>query len=67
MNPYSCPNFCLEGFPIEIEPLLRQLRQIVRHEYGIRHVTLQMEQSLEGCAEENHHVGYLIARSHAET
>ena len=67
MNPYSCRNLCLEGFPLEIEPLLRQLRQIVRHEYGIRHVTLQVEQSLGGRVEENHHVGYLIACSHAET
>ena len=67
MNPYSCRDMCLEGSSLEIEPLLRQLRQIVRHEYGIRHVTSQVVQSLEGCPEENHHVGYLIARSHTET
>ncbi len=52
--------------PDQIEPLLRQMRHIIQHEYGIRHVTLQVEQSLEGCSEENHHVGHLAARSHAE-
>ena len=72
MSPVSVPRQLylpvgVNQFPLEIEPLLRQLRQIVRHEYGIRHVTLQIEQSLEGCAEENHHVGHLISRSHAET
>ena len=50
----------------QIEPLLRDLRRIIRDDYGIRHITLQVEQSLEGCAEENHHVGHLAARSHAE-
>ncbi len=51
----------------QTEPLLRQLRNIIRHDFGVRHVTLQVEQSLDGCAEENHHVGHLAARSHAET
>lgn len=50
----------------QIEPVLRQLRRIIREDYGIRHITLQVEQSLDGCAEENHHVGHLAARSHAE-
>ena len=52
--------------PDQMDPLLRRLREIVRHDFGIRHITLQVEQSLEGCGEENHHVGHLAARSFSE-
>ena len=44
------------------EALLRSLRRIVHHEYGIDHVTLQVEETVEGCLED-HHVEHLIARS----
>ena len=52
--------------PERIDPLLRRLRETIRHDYGIRHITLQVEQSVEGCGEENHHVDHLAARSFAE-
>ena len=51
----------------QIELALRQLRRIIREDFGIRHITLQVVQSVDGCAEENHHVGHLAARSHAES
>lgn len=49
-----------------IDGFLRRLREIIRHDYGIRHITLQVETSVEGCGEENHHVDHLAARSFAE-
>ena len=52
--------------PGQIDALTRRLREIIRHDFSIRHITLQVEQSVEGCGEENHHVGHLAARSFAE-
>ena len=49
----------------ELDPLLRRLRQIAYQEFGIHHITIQMEQSVADCTE-NHHVGHLAARSRAE-
>ena len=43
-----------------IESVLRRLRQIASDEFGIRHITLQVEQTVEGCTED-HHVGHLEA------
>ena len=55
-------------YPAEqMEPLLRRVRQIAYQDFGIRHVTIQMEQLVAGCAEENHHVGHLAARSRTES
>lgn len=45
----------------ELDPLLRRLRKIASHDFGIHHITIQMEQSLEGCTE-HHHVDHLHAR-----
>jgi cobalt-zinc-cadmium efflux system protein len=36
-------------------PLLQQLRDIASSEFGIGHVTIQLEDSMDGC-EENHHI-----------
>ena len=36
-------------------PVLRQLRHIATSEFGIAHVTIQLEDSLSGCLE-NHHI-----------
>ncbi len=36
-------------------PVLRQLRHIASTEFGIAHVTIQLEDSLNGCLE-NHHI-----------
>ena len=44
------------------EPLQRRLRQIVYQEFGIRHITIQIEQSVTDCTE-NHHIGHLEATS----
>ena len=36
-------------------PVLRQLRNIASSEFGVAHVTIQLEDSLTGCLE-NHHI-----------
>ena len=36
------------------DPLLRRLQEIASHEFGIRHITIQMERSPDRCTE-NHH------------
>ena len=45
----------------ELDPLLRRLRKIASRDFGIHHITIQMEQSIEGCTE-HHHVDHLHAR-----
>lgn len=40
-------------------PVLRQLRHIATSEFGIAHVTIQLEDSLSGCLE-NHHIEHPI-------
>ena len=45
--------------------LLRQLTAIARENDDIRHVTIQIEPSTEGCVE-NHHVDHLRARTRAQ-
>ena len=47
-------------YPGELESLRRQLQQISYHDFGIAHITMQMEQSLEGCTE-RHHFDHLMA------
>ena len=44
-----------------IDRAIRSLRRIAMEDFGIAHVTLQVEQSVEGCTED-HHVGHLLAR-----
>ncbi len=44
----------------DLETLRRQLQQIAYHDFGIAHITMQMEQSLEGCTE-RHHFDHLLA------
>ena len=38
--------------------LLNRMKDIAHHEFGINHVTIQLEQSVAGCMED-HHVGHL--------
>ena len=52
-------------YPGEFEPLLRRLRQIAYQDFGLRHITIQAEQSVTDCTE-FHHVGHLAARSSNE-
>ena len=39
----------------DVEALRGRLREIVSHDFGIGHITLQLEKSQEGCTE-NHHI-----------
>ena len=43
-----------------------RLREIASRDYGIRHVTIQLEDTAERCIDENHHVGDLVAPRAAE-
>ncbi len=49
----------------DLGELLSRLRKIAQG-FGLTHITLQLEHSAADCAEENHHVDHLIARSMAE-
>ena len=40
------------------EDLLREMRGIADHEFGISHVTIQLEDSATSCMEEGHHVSH---------
>jgi len=50
------------SFEGDTEALLRELRRIAHEDFGIDHVTIQVEETVEGCTED-HHVGHLLARS----
>ena len=45
----------------QLEDVLRRLRKIASDDFGIQHITIQVEQSLDGCTE-HHQVDYLQAR-----
>ena len=47
-------------YPGDLETLRRKLQNIAYHDFGIAHITMQMEQSLEGCTE-RHHFDHLLA------
>ena len=49
----------------DTEILMRHLQQIVIEEFGVQHITLQMERSATQCAE-HHHVDHLRARALSE-
>ena len=46
-------------YPGELETLRRRLQHIAYEHHGISHITIQMEQSLEGCTE-RHHFDHLM-------
>ena len=46
----------------DIDQLGLMMKGLLHNEYGIGHVTIQLEKSLEGCTED-HHVGHLLALS----
>lgn len=55
------------AFDVEqVNATQEQLRDIATKEYGVQHVTLQLESSPEGCVEETHHVDHLHARAGSE-
>lgn len=41
-------------YPGEPEDLRRRLQQIAYEDFGLTHITIQMEQSVDGCAERHH-------------
>ena len=43
------------------EDMLNRICDIARSRYGISHVTVQLEQSVSDCGNENHHVDHLAA------
>ena len=46
-------------YPEDLESLRRRLQHIVYQDFGIDHITIQIEQSLEGCTE-RHHFDHLL-------
>ena len=46
----------------DIDKLTVRMQDLLHNEYGINHVTLQLEKSVDGCTED-HHVGHLLALS----
>ena len=44
----------------DVDPLLRRLREIAMNKHGIGHVTIQVEQNVEGCTEFDH-ADHLVA------
>ena len=46
----------------DLGSLLRRLRKIASHDFGIDHITIQLEQSVEGCTE-HYHVDHLVAHA----
>ena len=49
----------------EQEDLRRRLRTIASRDFGIGHITLQLETSSDGCTED-HHVDHLLSHAHAD-
>ncbi len=47
----------------DINALLQGMREKAREEYGINHITIQLERTAADCTEEDHHVGHLLAHS----
>ena len=52
------PELSKEG----VDSLLRDIRKIARDEHGIHHLTMQIEQTLDGCTED-HLVSFLLSRA----
>ena len=46
----------------DTDRLTKRMQDLVHDDYGIGHVTLQLERSVAGCTED-HHVGHLLARA----
>ena len=47
----------------DVTALLFRMREKARQDYGINHITIQLERSAADCTEEDHHVGHLLAHS----
>ena len=53
------------GYQGDIDQLTKRMLDLVHDKYGIGHVTIQLERSLDGCTED-HHVGHLLAFARSE-
>ena len=53
------------GYQGDVDRLLKRLRQIANQEFGIRHITIQVERSVADCTED-HHVDHLEATEFAK-
>ena len=49
----------------DVDLLITEMQDIAHNRYGIEHVTIQVESTLDGCTED-HHVGHLMHRSATE-
>lgn len=49
----------------DVDRMITEMQDIAHNRYGIEHVTIQVESTLDGCTED-HHVGHLMHRSAAE-
>ena len=45
---------------VELGEMRQRVRNIIIDKYGITHATIQLEQTVRGCEEENHHVDNLV-------
>ena len=53
------------GYRGDVNQLTKSMLSLVHDKYGIGHVTIQVERSLDGCTED-HHVGHLLAFARSE-
>ncbi len=49
----------------DLNQLTKRMLNLVHDRYGVGHVTIQLERSLDGCTED-HHVGHLLAFARSE-
>ncbi len=49
----------------DVDAMITEMQDIAHDRYGIEHVTIQVESTLDGCTED-HHVGHLMHRSAPE-
>ena len=49
----------------DVDAMITEMQDIAHDRYGIEHVTIQVESTLDGCTED-HHVGHLMHRSATE-
>ena len=50
------------GYPGDVDQMLTAMQDIVHNEFGITHVTIQLEKTVAACTED-HHVDHLLAES----
>jgi cobalt-zinc-cadmium efflux system protein len=61
-EPFTAHVLLDPSYQVDTDRLTKKLQDLVHENYGIGHVTIQLEHSVAGCTED-HHVGHLLARS----